>query len=355
METRLTHLRSQPDTRCAFTGFIKRSREAGVHVVAPPVDVRAHYRRIHGYRRAFRTAGSGPPLLLLHGIGDTSQTWSRVMPILAAHYTVIAPDLLGHGLSDKPRADYAISAYACGMRDLLAVLDIDAATVVGHSLGGGVAMQFAYQFPERCERLVVVSSGGVGREVHPLLRLAAGPAAEVVLPIATAAPVRWAVRRSASLLKRLPIASLGEDTDYVISRYDGLASARSRSAFLRTLRAGVDLRGQVITMLDRCYLAAGLPTLIVWGTEDPVIPVRHARIAHEAMPGSQLQLFEGAGHFPHRDDPVRFANVLHEFIASTVPPEFDVAQWRTLVRAGGVGAVHPAEVPSVDVIESSGS
>jgi pimeloyl-ACP methyl ester carboxylesterase len=326
-----------------------------MHVVGPPVDVRVHYKRVHGYRRAYRIAGSGPPLWLLHGIGDTSQTWSRVMPMLAAHYTVIAPDLLGHGLSDKPRADYAISAYACGMRDLMAVLDIDTATVVGHSLGGGVAMQFAYQFPERCERLVVVGSGGVGKEVHPLLRLAAGPLAEVVLPFATAAPVRWAVRRSAGALKRIPAVSLGEDTDYVIDRYDGLASARSRSAFLRTLRAGVDLRGQVITMLDRCYLAAGLPTLIVWGTKDPVIPVRHAHVAHEAMPGSVLELFDGAGHFPHRDDPARFASVLHDFIASTEPAAYDVAAWRALVRGGGAATVDAAEVPTVDVIESSGS
>jgi pimeloyl-ACP methyl ester carboxylesterase len=335
--------------------LIKRSREAGVHVVAAPVDVRVQYRRVHGYRRAFRIAGSGPPLLLLHGIGDTSQTWSRVMPLLAAHCTVIAPDLLGHGLSDKPRADYAISAYACGMRDLLAVLDIDTVTVVGHSLGGGVAMQFAYQFPERCERLVIVGSGGIGREVHPLLRLAAGPVAEVVLPFATAAPVRWAVRRSAGVLRRLPVGSLGDDTEYVVDRYDGLASARSRSAFLRTLRAGVDLRGQVITMLDRCYLAAGLPTLIVWGTKDPVIPVRHARIAHEAMPGSRLELFEGAGHFPHRDDPVRFAGLLHDFIAGTSPAKYDVAEWRALVRAGGDGSVDAAEMSALDAIESSGS
>jgi pimeloyl-ACP methyl ester carboxylesterase len=326
-----------------------------VHVVAPPADVRVRYKRIHGYRRAYRIAGSGPPLLLLHGICDTSLTWSRVMSQLAANYTVIAPDLLGHGLSDKPRADYAISAYACGMRDLLGVLDIDAVTVVGHSLGGGVAMQFAYQFPERCERLVVVSSGGIGREVHPLLRAASGPLAEVVLPFATAAPLRWAVRHSADLLRRVPVVSLGDDTDYVISRYDGLGSARSRSAFLRTLRAGVDLRGQVITMLDRCYLAAGLPTLIVWGTEDPVIPVRHAQVAHEAMPGSRLALFDGAGHFPHREDPTRFAAVLHEFISTTEPAVYDVAHWRELVRAGSAGRLDLADVTRIDALESSGS
>jgi pimeloyl-ACP methyl ester carboxylesterase len=136
------------------------------------------FRDIHGYWRAFRMAGSGPPLLLIHGIGDSSETWLKVIPELARRHTVIAPDLLGHGESAKPRADYAVAAYACGMRDLLSVLDVDRVTVVGHSLGGGIAMQFAYQFPERCERLVLVGSGGIGQEVHPLLRIAAAPAAQ---------------------------------------------------------------------------------------------------------------------------------------------------------------------------------
>jgi pimeloyl-ACP methyl ester carboxylesterase len=326
-----------------------------VHLVSDPVDVRVRCHRVHGYRRAFRMAGSGPPLLLLHGIGDTSQTWNRVIPQLAAHYTVIAPDLLGHGLSDKPRADYSVSAYACGMRDLMAVLDIDAVTVVGHSLGGGVAMQFAYQFPERCERLVIVASGGVGREVHPMLRFAASPGADVVLPIVTAAPVRWAVRKSAGVIRHIPGLSLGADTDYAMSRYDALDSSRSRSAFLRTLRAGVDVRGQAITMLDRCYLAAGVPTMIVWGTDDPIIPVSHAYVAHEAMPGSRLELFEGCGHFPHRDDPITFANLLHDFIDTTAPATFDVTTWRSLVRESGEAPLPMSELSGVEVISSSGS
>ena len=113
-----------------------------------------------------------PALLLIHGIGDSSDTWRPVLQALARTHTVIAPDLLGHGRSEKPRADYSVAAYANGMRDLLSVLEIDRVTVVGHSLGGGVAAQFAYQFPDRCERLVLVDSGGVGRSVSPLLRLA---------------------------------------------------------------------------------------------------------------------------------------------------------------------------------------
>src|SRR5436190_11222678 len=137
------------------------------------------FRTIHGYRRAFRVAGSGPAILLIHGIGDNSTTWSTVQSKLAQRFTVIAPDLLGHGKSDKPRADYSVAAYANGMRDLLSVLDIDHVTVVGHSLGGGVAMQFAYQFPQKTERLILVASGGAGRGVSPLLRAATLPGAQL--------------------------------------------------------------------------------------------------------------------------------------------------------------------------------
>src|SRR6201993_2201378 len=130
---------------------------------------------IHGHRVAYRLAGSGPPIVLIHGITASSRVWETVGPRLARDHTVLAPDLLGHGHSAKPRGDYSMGAFASGIRDLVVSLELGPATVIGHSLGGGVAMQFAYQFPERVERLVVVASGGVGREGHPLLGLAAGP------------------------------------------------------------------------------------------------------------------------------------------------------------------------------------
>lgn len=289
---------------------------------------------IHGYRRAFLTAGSGPPVLLIHGIGDNSETWREVLPQLARRHTVIAPDLLGHGRSAKPRADYAIAAYACGMRDLLSVLDVDRVSVVGHSLGGGIAMQFAYQFPERCERLVLIGSGGVGPEVHPLLRAAAAPGAELGLCLATSTAARTALRLAAPALRATGGMRLGPDFGYVLKRYGALHNRTARQAFLRTLRAGVDVRGQVITMLDRCYLAKGMPTLIIWGRRDRVIPVRHAHIAHEAMPGSTLEIFERSGHFPHHDTPDRFAAVVEDFLDTAVPTEHDPARWRGLLRTG---------------------
>ncbi|MCW2947023.1 MAG: hydrolase [Actinoallomurus sp.] len=307
---------------------------------------------IHGYQRAFLMAGNGPPLLLIHGIGDSSDTWLEVLPQLARRYTVIAPDLLGHGRSAKPRADYSIAAYACGMRDLLSVLDVDRVSVVGHSLGGGIAMQFAYQFPERCERLVLVGSGGIGQEVHPLLRVAAAPGAELGLPVATSAPARTALRLAAPVLRATGGMRLGPDFHYVLERYCALRSRTARQAFLRTLRAGVDVRGQVITMLDRCYLAAGMPTLIIWGRRDRVIPVRHAYVGHAAMPGSELEIFERAGHFPHHDAPDRFAAVVENFLDAAVPTEYDQAKWRRML--GGGPADEDAAQPTLEPQVSSG-
>ena len=300
----------------------------GADTFAPRIRV------IHGYERAYRMAGRGPALLFLHGIGDDSSTWLDLLASLSGDYTVIAPDLLGHGASAKPRADYSVAAYACGMRDLLTTLDVDRVTVVGHSLGGGVAMQFAYQFPERCERLVLVGSGGVGASVHPLLRLAAAPGAGLVMPLLGTKPALAAMRGIAELLRVSEGLGLGPDLDYVLTRYVRLLQPSSRTAFLRTLRSVVDWRGQVVNMLDRCYLTEGIPTLLAWGTDDAVVPSGHALRAHRAMPGSRLVLFEGAGHFPHRSDPKRFLEILRDFLTSTPPARYDRARWGELLRSG---------------------
>ncbi|MGW4057529.1 alpha/beta fold hydrolase [Amycolatopsis sp. NPDC004747] len=319
--------------------------------MTPPTDRFAPRTRVvHGYERAYRMAGRGPVLLFLHGIGDDSSTWLDLLASLADDFTVIAPDLLGHGFSAKPRADYSVAAYACGMRDLLTTLDVDRVTVVGHSLGGGVAMQFAYQFPERCERLVLVGSGGVGASVHPLLRLAAAPGAGLLLPLLGTPPAVAALRGFAGLLRVFDDA----DLDYVLTRYARLLEPDTRSAFLRTLRSVVDWRGQVVNMLDRCYLTEGIPTLLVWGTEDRVVPSGHALRAHRAMPGSRLVLFEGVGHFPHRSDPERFLEILREFLAETPPARYDRAGWGKLLRTGRPQQqpLDLAEIPDAPTVSS---
>ncbi|HEX9101601.1 MAG TPA: alpha/beta fold hydrolase [Polyangia bacterium] len=291
------------------------------------------YRKIHGYWRAFVHAGRGPALLLIHGIGDCSDTWRELIPVLARDYQVIAPDLLGHGRSAKPRADYSVAGYANAMRDLLAVLDVERATVVGHSLGGGVAMQVAYQYPERCERLVLVSTGGIGREVHPILRAASSPVAELVLPLLRFGAGRVLGRgvvRALSLLE----SDLGRDHAHFRRVFDALPDAVSQRAFVRTLRAVVDAHGQVVTGLDRCYLSPELPTLLLWGTRDAIVPFAHAERARAAMDGSRLEVFEGAGHFPHHADPQRFLDVLRDFLATTAPARHSASQWRARLLAG---------------------
>jgi pimeloyl-ACP methyl ester carboxylesterase len=294
------------------------------------------FRTIHGYKRAFRIAGSGPAVLLIHGIGDNSTTWTGIHAKLAQRFTVVAPDLLGHGKSDKPRADYSAAAYANGMRDLLSVLDIERVTIIGHSLGGGVAMQFAYQFPHLVDRLILVGAGGVTKDVNIALRFASlpmGSEALALLRLPLVLPTLQVMGRLAGLL--LGSTAVGRDLPNILRILDDLPEPTASAAFTRTLRAVVDWRGQIVTMLDRCYLTEAIPVQIIWGSEDVVVPVRHAHMAHAAMPGSQLEIFENSGHFPFHDDPARFLDLVHRFIDSTVPPEYDQAALRELLRSGG--------------------
>jgi pimeloyl-ACP methyl ester carboxylesterase len=287
---------------------------------------------LHGHRVRYRIGGDGPVILLIHGITGSSAQWATTMELLESDYTVIAPDLLGHGESAKPRGDYSLGAYASGLRDLLAWLEIPAATVVGHSLGGGIAMQFAYQFPERCERLGLVNSGGLGREVNVLLRAAALPGAELVLPLIAADWSRSIGVGFSDLLGRLGLR-VGSDIAEMARGYASLSDGDARSAFLHTLRAVIEPGGQRVNAADRLYLAEEVPTLIVWGERDPMIPVKHAYTAHEAMPGSRLEIFSDAGHFAQLDDTVRFARVLADFMEATEPARIDEALMGQRLRA----------------------
>jgi pimeloyl-ACP methyl ester carboxylesterase len=294
-----------------------------------------HYRTIHGYRRAYRVAGSGPVILLIHGIGDNSTTWGTVQSKLAQRFTVIAPDLLGHGQSDKPRADYSVAAYANGMRDLLSVLDVERVTVVGHSLGGGVAMQFAYQFPQLVDRLILVGAGGVTKDVNVALRIASmpmGTEALALLRLPLVLPALQVVGRVGGAV--FGSTGLGRDLPDVLRILADLPEPTASSAFARTLRAVVDWRGQVVTMLDRCYLTESVPVQLIWGSQDSVIPVSHAQMAHSAMPGSLLEVFDGSGHFPFHDDPDRFVECVEKFIDSTDPAVYDQDALRDLLRTG---------------------
>ncbi len=284
---------------------------------------------LHGHRINYLSAGDpgAPVLLLIHGVTSSSATWEPVIPALAEHAYVIAPDLMGHGESDKPRTDYSLGAMASILRDLLEHLEIETVTVVGHSLGGGVAMQFSYQYSQYCERIVLVDSGGLGREVSLVLRAATLPGAEFILPVIANERVREAGATIGRFLSILPVRPRPSVAEFARG-YASLAETTTRAAFIYTLRSVVEPGGQRVSANDRLYLTEGLPTLIIWGALDTVIPVAHAYAAHQIIAGSQLEIFEQSRHFPHQDEPVRFSRVLQQFLSTTEPAHMDRAAQR---------------------------
>ncbi|WP_426246752.1 alpha/beta fold hydrolase [Nocardioides sp. LHG3406-4] len=300
------------------------------------------YVDIHGHRRAFVKAGHGPVVLLLHGLGCDHTTWDSVISSLARRYTVIAPDLLGHGRSDKPRADYSVGGYANGMRDLLTVLGVDKVTVVGHSFGGGIAMQFAYQFPERTERMLLVSTGGLGPEVSPAIRAITTPGFHQAMGMLTLPGIRHA-----GVVGLRALAATGwkpaRDLDEVAEIYDSFKDPRSRAAIRHVVRAVVDWRGQIVTMSDRAYLTEAMPMCVVWGEDDRVIPVTHAANVTELAPLARVEVIPNAGHFPHKDHPQRFVRILNDFVRTTQPATFTRARWRRLLEDGSARPARQAE------------
>lgn len=271
---------------------------------------------LHGHSVAYRQAGSGPVVVLVHGITSSSATWERVIGDLARRFTVIAPDLAGHGESDKPKGDYSLGAHASTVRDLLLALGHERASFVGHSLGGGIVLQLSYQFPERCERLVLVDSGGLGREVSLLLRAATLPGSELVLPFLAATRLLDAGARVGDLLGRLGL-HVPTDLEEIARGHSTLRDGEARAAFVHTLRSVVEPGGQRVDASNRLYLAQQIPFLLIWGERDSIIPVSHGRAAHEQLPGSRLEVFERSGHFPQLDESERFLEVLVDFIDST--------------------------------------
>lgn len=277
---------------------------------------------IHGERIAVRDSGPPPAggapdetLLLIHGMAGSSHTWRAIMPQLAKKYRVVAPDLLGHGQSSKPRSDYSLGAFAVGLRDLLDELGVESATVVGHSLGGGVAMQFLYQHPDYCRRLVLISSGGLGQDVGLILRLLSAPGAELVMPI-IAPP--FVLRAGDAVRGWLSSQGLRSPRGAEIwNAYASFGDGRTRDAFLRTLRSVVDYRGQAVSALNRLALRADLPALAIWGEEDNIIPVDHAYEALKMRPDCRLEVLPGVGHFAHVEAPAQVADLIDEFISAS--------------------------------------
>jgi pimeloyl-ACP methyl ester carboxylesterase len=291
---------------------------------------------INGQQIGYRLSGQGPAIVLIHGLASSSATWRLMGPQLAAQHRVLALDLMGHGASAKPRGDYSLGAHASTIRDLMLALGIERATFVGHSFGGGIAMQLAYQFPERCERLVLVASGGLGKEVTPFLRAVALPGAEFLLPLVLSSRIHGAILALGNQLRRLGLR-LDDGKSEMWDNYTALTSPEGRLAFVSTVREVIDLAGQRVSAHDKLYLAAAIPTLIVWGDRDAVIPISHGHGAHQAMAGSHLEILDGSGHFLPLQDPDRLSALVSQFIAATEPAQADgLAFGEALRRASGL-------------------
>jgi pimeloyl-ACP methyl ester carboxylesterase len=289
---------------------------------------------LHGQQFTYREHGAGegrPVVVLLHGLAGSSATWTPVLPLLSEEVHVIAPDLLGHGKSAKPRSgDYSLGAYAASLRDLLLALGHDRATIVGHSFGGGVAMQFAYQFPGFTERLVLVASGGLGSEVTLALRAATLPGSTLVLKLLADLTPRPVGRFVHQVLRRTLLAKT--DVDEFARAVAGLADHEARDAFVYAARSVLDISGQRIDATAKLYLTDGIPLMLVGGREDSCIPVEHTIEAHSQIPGSRLELFDHSGHFPHADQPYQFAHTLLDFLATTEPAHNDAEALRQHLR-----------------------
>lgn len=286
---------------------------------------------LHGHDIAYHLAGDGPLVVLIHGMAGSSAAWRHVVPALSRRFTVLAPDLLGHGASAKPRGDYSLSGHANVLHDLLTALGHERATLIGQSYGGGVALQLAYQFPEHVERLGLVSSGGLGREVSLLLRSLTLPGAQQMFPAVCSPQLRAIARGAVSWLAGIGLRATPAAEEAWLA-YASLADADAQRAFFRTLHAVIDPGGQAVGAADRLYLATRVPTLIVWGARDGLIPVSHAHAAHAAIPGSRLEIFEDVGHFPHCEAPERFIAVLEGFIDDTSPAHLSTDDRRALLR-----------------------
>ena len=273
---------------------------------------------LHGHRVIYHAIGEGPPVVLIHGMLNSSRHWRAVaMQLADAGHRVIAPDLIGHGDSATPRGDYSLGAHAAAIRDLLVSVDVHRATFVGHSLGAGVAMQFFWQFPERVERLALVSAGGLGGDVSPALRAAALPGVGGLIWAAAHPRSLDTLDRVADRLEAGGKRNPAIQTRAIVRALRPLERAGGRKAFLETLRAVIDIRGQRVSANDRLYLLGPVPTLVAWGDRDRTIPVEHGRAAAAAIPNSYFETIEGAAHFPHLERPEALADCLARFIAET--------------------------------------
>jgi pimeloyl-ACP methyl ester carboxylesterase len=282
---------------------------------------------------ACTVAGSGEAVVLIHGLGGNRGTWDRVVDTLAVTHTVITLDLPGHGGSDDPDGDYSLGAHATAVRDLLLALGHTSATIAGHSLGGGVALQFAYQFPQHIDRLLLISSGGLGPELSPLLRAVTLPGAGTLIAGLAHAPSPL-THAMLPIISTIPGLLARQDVSPLARGLNAMTGPRQRKAFLHTARSVIDWRGQTVSATGHLDLLTDIPILTAWGTDDRTIPPHHHRTLARALPGTRTAEIADAGHFPHETAPDQLLPAVQDFLDQTEPFAYDLTRWReVLTRA----------------------
>lgn len=278
-------------------------------VLRSSVSVAHQVLNVFGRQVAVLVDGSGDPVVLLHGLGGTSETWQQTIDCLDGSLLTVAIDLIGHGRSARDRGDYSITANAVIVRGVLDQLGIDRALLVGHSYGGGVALAEAVIFPEKVAGLALVASGGLGSEASPVLRAMSLP---FVGELASLAIHPWLVGRIDATFDRLSSLGFRERSELRQMRQTlrSLSDMAARGSFLDTLRGVVNVQGQLVNGAERLDQIGDIPVLVVWGDRDPMLPISHADVVAAALPHARVEIFEGAGHFPHAQDPGRLANLL---------------------------------------------
>lgn len=272
---------------------------------------------VHGNRISYQEAGpaDGPVIVLVHGLLSDSETWSGTIgPLAARGLRVLAVDLLGHGASDAPRGRYLLDDFAVFLDGFLDALGLDRVTICGHSLGGAIAVHFGYHYPNRVERFVLVSAGGLGKEVNLALRALSVRGAEGLTgAVLGRRPVQWLLRRP-WIYRVLRVRPERLANFRRVGR--SLMLRDRRHAFFASLRGVIRPSGQRGSFLEMKYLAGQVPTLLVWSERDAIIPVRHAHATHEHLPGSRLVVLPGGTHEPHRVHAERVADEVRAFLTS---------------------------------------
>ncbi|MGD1151539.1 MAG: alpha/beta fold hydrolase [Syntrophales bacterium] len=260
--------------------------------------------------RYWAEGDKGSNVVLIHGLGASADIWMHNISALAEGYRVYAPDLVGFGRSDKPEVKYSPSYMAAFINDFMTALNIENACFMGLSLGGGVALQYQLQFSGNVQRLVLVDSAGLGREMPLAMRLATVPVmGELML-----SPSRAGM---AFVLKQLVYDPVVITDDLIDLYYELNFSQGAAKTVLSVLRACATIRGGRADVLDPVIKNLDnikIPTLIIWGREDRLFPVGHAYFAREKIPDSHLHIFERCGHMPNFERPEEFNSLVLNFL-----------------------------------------